>query len=34
LVVRRGGQRQFDASQAVSIETANGETVQLQQELR
>jgi hypothetical protein len=33
LVVRRGGQRQFDASQAVSIETANGETVQLQQEL-
>jgi hypothetical protein len=33
LVVRRGGQRQFDPSQAVSIATASGETLQLQQEL-
>ena len=30
LVVRRGGIRQFDAAEAVSTETANGQTVRLQ----
>ena len=30
LVVRRGGTRQFDATEAVSTETANGQTVRLQ----
>lgn len=33
LVVRRGGARQFDENQSVSIETAGGETVRLQKEL-
>jgi len=33
LVVRRGGARQFDAEQAVSIETAGGETLRLQKEI-
>ena len=33
LVVRRGGTRQFDASDAVAIQTAGGETVRLQREL-
>jgi transposase len=33
LVVRRGGSRQFDASDAVAIETAGGETLRLQKEL-
>ena len=33
LVVRRGGMRQFDATQAVAIETAGGETVRLQREV-
>lgn len=32
LVVRRGGARQFDASRAVAIETAGGETLRLQKE--
>ena len=32
LVVRRGGARQFDETQAVAIETASGETVRLQME--
>jgi transposase len=32
LVVRRGGARQFDATQAVAIETAGGETLRLQKE--
>jgi len=30
LVVRRGGQRQFDADHAVAIETAGGQTLRLQ----
>ncbi len=33
LVVRRGGARQFDASTAVAIETAGGQTVRLQREV-
>jgi len=33
LVVRRGGTRQFDETQAVEIETASGATVKLQKEL-
>lgn len=33
LVVRRGGARQFDATQAVAIETAGGETLRLQKVL-
>jgi len=33
LVVRRGGARQFDAAQAVAIETAGGETLRLQKEV-
>jgi len=33
LVVRRGGARQFDATRAVAIETAGGETIRLQKEL-
>jgi len=33
LVVRRAGTRQFDPAQAISIETAGGETVRLQKEL-
>ncbi len=33
LVVRRGGTRQFDATQAVTIETAGGEPLRLQKEL-
>ena len=33
LVVRRGGVRQFDETQAVAIETAGGETVRLQKEV-
>ena len=33
LVVRRGGARQFDAAQAMAIETAGGETVRIQKEL-
>ena len=33
LVVRRAGARQFDAAQAVTITTASGETLRLQQEL-
>ena len=33
LVVRRGGARQFDDTQAVAIETASGETIRLQKEL-
>jgi transposase len=33
LVVRRGGARQFDETQAVAIETASGETIRLQKEL-
>lgn len=33
LVVRRGGHRQFDASQSLAIETAGGETLRLQKEL-
>ena len=32
LVVRRGGVRQFDETQAVAIETASGETVRLHKE--
>jgi hypothetical protein len=32
LVVRRGGTRQFDATQAVAIETAGGETLRLHKE--
>lgn len=33
LVVRRGGARQFNATQAVAIKTAGGETIQLQKEV-
>lgn len=33
LVVKRGGERQFDETQAVAIETAGGETLRLQKEL-
>ena len=33
LVVRRGGTRSFDDTQAVAIETAGGETLRLQKEL-
>lgn len=33
LVVRRGGARQFDATRSVAIETAGGETIQLQKAL-
>jgi len=33
LVVRRGGIRQFDATEAITIETARGATVKLQREL-
>jgi hypothetical protein len=33
LVVRRGGARQFEATQAVAIETAGGETLRLQKVL-
>ena len=33
LVVRRGGARQFDVTQAVAIETAGGETLRLQKVL-
>jgi hypothetical protein len=33
LVVRRGGARQFDDDNAVSIETAGGETLRLQKEI-
>ena len=33
LVVRRGGQRQFEAEQAVTIETAGGQTLRLQKQL-
>ena len=33
LVVRRGGVRQFDETQAVSIETAGGEPIRLQKEM-
>lgn len=33
LVVRRGGARQFDATRAVAIKTAGGETIQLQKEV-
>jgi transposase len=33
LVVRRGGARQFDETQAVAIATASGETIRLQKEL-
>ena len=33
LVVRRGGARQFDAAQAVTIETAGGESLRLQKEV-
>lgn len=33
LVVRRAGERQFDASQAMSIETAGGETLRIQKEI-
>lgn len=33
LVVRRGGVRQFEATDAISIETAGGETVRLQKEV-
>jgi len=33
LVVRRGGDRQFDPAQSVSIESASGQTVRLQKEL-
>ena len=33
LVVRRAGARQFDEAQAVSLETAGGETVRLQKEV-
>lgn len=33
LVVRRGGERQFDASRAVSVETAGGETLRIQKEI-
>jgi len=33
LVVRRGGARQFDEESAVRIETAGGETLQLQKEM-
>ena len=33
LVVRRGGARQFDEAQAVTIETANGDPIQLQKEM-
>ena len=31
--VRRGGARQFDAAQAVTIETAGGESLRLQKEV-
>lgn len=34
LVVRRGGARQFDEAKAVAIETAGGQTLRLQKELR
>ena len=34
LVVRRGGQRQFEAEQAVTIETAGGQTLRLQKQDR
>ena len=34
LVVRRAGARQFDAAQAVAIETAGGETLRIQKCLR
>jgi len=33
LVVRRGGHRQFDPTQAIAIETASGETLRLQRTL-
>jgi hypothetical protein len=33
LVVRRGGARQFDETQAIAIETAGGETLRLQKEI-
>jgi len=33
LVVRRGAARQFDATRAVAIETAGGETIRLQKEI-
>lgn len=33
LVVKRGGERQFDADQAVSVETAGGELVRVQKEV-
>jgi transposase len=33
LVVRRAGARQFDATQAIAIETAGGQTLRLQKEL-
>ena len=33
LVVRRGGVRQFDAAQAVAIETAGGATLRIQKEI-
>jgi transposase len=33
LVVRRGGDRHFDAAQAVAIETAGGETLRIQKEV-
>ncbi|MHB8166865.1 MAG: hypothetical protein ACYDDT_08860 [Sulfuricella sp.] len=33
LVVRRGGERQFDASRAMTIETAGGETLRIRKEI-
>ena len=33
LVVRRGGARQFEASQSIAIETAGGETIRVQKEI-